>query len=51
MMSTVDGGEGARGSPKSRRKEQNLLICDSDKEGDVIYGSPLTSHTNAVSPC
>ena len=38
-------------SPKSRRKEQNQLICDSDKGGggvkkseyfaDVIYGSPL----------
>ena len=37
------------GSPKSRRREQNLLICDSNKGGggqksdnfaDVIYGSP-----------
>ena len=48
MTSVVDGG---RGSPKSRRKEKNQLICDSDKgEGvkksenfaDVIYGSPLS---------
>ena len=37
-------GEGA---PKSRQKEQNQLICDSDKGGGgkkiahVIYGSPL----------
>ena len=47
MTSAVGGGGG---SPKSRRKEQNQLICDSDKgEGvnksenfaDVIYGSPL----------
>ena len=47
MTSAVDGG---RGSPKSRQKEQNQLICDSDRgEGvknsehfaDVIYGSPL----------
>ena len=44
---------GGAGSPKSRRKEQNQLICDSDKRGggvkksekfaDVIYGSPLTN--------
>ena len=47
MTSTVGGG---RGSPKSRQKEQNQLICDSDKGGvnksenfaDVIYGSPLS---------
>ena len=49
MTSAVGGGEG---SPNSRQKEQNQLICDSDKgsEGvkksenfaDVIYGSPLT---------
>ena len=47
---TSAGGGGGRGSPKSRRKEQNQLICYSDKgEGvkksenfaDVIYGSPL----------
>ena len=40
------------GSPKSRQKEQNQLICDSDRgEGvkkseifaDVIYGSPLSA--------
>ena len=41
-----------RGSPKSRRKEENQLICDSAKGGgdgvkkseifaDIIYGSPL----------
>ena len=38
-----------RGSSKSRQKEQNQLICDSDKRGsknpknfaDVISGSPL----------
>ena len=40
-----------RGSPKSRPKEQNQLICESDKEGwegfqkydnfvDIIYGTP-----------
>ena len=28
MTSAVDGG---RGSPKSRQKEQNQLICDSDR--------------------
>ena len=40
-------GGGGRGSPKSRRKEQNQLICDSDKGAkksehiaDVIDGSP-----------
>ena len=48
MTSAVGGG---RGSPKSREKEQNQLICDSDKGGegvkkseifaDVIYGNPL----------
>ena len=47
MKSTVGGG-----SPKSRQKEQNQLICDSDKKGreskfeivwDVKYGSTLTS--------
>ena len=28
------------GSPKSRRKEQNQLICDSDKGGQkILYGS------------
>ena len=46
MTSAVGGG---RGSPKSRQKEQNQLICDSDKGAgvknseyfaDVIYGSP-----------
>ena len=31
MTSAVGGG---RGSPKSRRKEQNQLICDSDKGGE-----------------
>ena len=40
-----------RGSQKSRRKEENQLICDIDKGGgvknsqnyaDVIYGSPVT---------
>ena len=45
MTSAVEGG-----SPKSRQKEQNQLIFDSDRgEGvqksetfaDVIYGSPL----------
>ena len=30
MTSAVGGGGG---SPKSRRKEQNQLICDSDKGG------------------
>ena len=44
MISAVAGG---RGSPKSRRKEQNQLICGCDKgEGvkkckhfaDVLYG-------------
>ena len=50
MMSVVGGGGG---SPKSRQKDQNQLICDSDKGGegvkksknfaDVIYGSPLRS--------
>ena len=48
MTFAVGGG---RGSPKSRRKEQNQLICDNERgrEGvkkcenfaDVIYGSPL----------
>ena len=47
-MSSAVGG--MRGSPKSRRKEQNQLICDSDKGGgvkksehfaDIIYGSIL----------
>ena len=45
----VWSGWGGRGSPKSRQKEQNLLICDSDKGGggkqnfaDVFYGSHLT---------
>ena len=46
MTSVVGGG---RGFPKSRRKEQNQLICDSDKGGgvkksknfvDVMYGIP-----------
>ena len=50
MTSAVGRG---RGSPKSRRKEQNQLICDLDKGGggqkiqkicgqspDIIYGSP-----------
>ena len=33
-------GLGRRGSPKSRRKEQNQLICDSDKGGQkILYGS------------
>ena len=41
---------GGGGSPKSRQKEQNQLICDSDRGGgvkksenfaDVIYGSPV----------
>ena len=41
---------GGGGSPKSRKKEQNQLMCYSDKGGgvkkyenfaDVIYGSPL----------
>ena len=32
MTSSVGGG---RGSPKSRRKEQNQLICDSDKGGST----------------
>ena len=45
-MTSVVGGGG--GPPKSRQKDQNQLICDSDKgEGvqkseDVIYGSPLS---------
>ena len=43
---------GGGGSPKSRQKEQNQLLCDSDKGGegvkkslnfaDVINESPLT---------
>ena len=44
MTSALKGG-GV--SPKSRRKEQNQLICDSDKGvvksenfANVIYGSP-----------
>ena len=43
MTSAVGRG---RGSTKSRRKEQNLLICYGDKKSetfaDVIYGSPLS---------
>ena len=53
MTSAVGGGEG--GSPKSRQKEQNQLICDSDKGvkksenfADIIYGSPLSSSLNEV---
>ena len=47
MTSAVGGG---RWSPNSRQKEQNQLICDSDKGGegkksenvaDVIHGSSL----------
>ena len=45
-MTSASGG--GRGSGKSRQKEQNQLICDSDKRGrgsknlaEVIYGSPL----------
>ena len=30
----VRSGWGGGGSPKSRQKEQNQLICDIDKEGD-----------------
>ena len=48
MTSAMGGG---KGSPKNKQKEQNQLICDSDKGGgvkksenyaDVIYGSPRT---------
>ena len=49
MTSAVGGGGGW---PKSRRKEQNQLMCDSDKGGEgveksdnfayVTYGSPLS---------
>ena len=49
MTSAVGGGGGF---PKSRREDQNQLICDSDKGvqksdnfADVIYGSPLRSIT------
>ena len=47
-----------RGSPKSRRKEQNQLICDSGRgEGvkkseifaDVIVGSPLILNVELLS--
>ena len=31
----TSGGAGGGGSPKSRRKEQNQLNCDSDKEGET----------------
>ena len=54
MTSAVGGG---KGFPKSRQKEQNQLIFDSDKgEGvkksedsaDVIYGSPLRENILAL---
>ena len=48
MTSKLDGGRGV--PQKSRQKEQNQLVCDSDRGGegvkrsenfvDVIYGSP-----------
>ena len=59
MTSEVDGG---RGIPKSRQKEQNQLICDSDKGGgvekdeicaDIIYGNHCMhspTHTHHPSP-
>ena len=55
MTSVLEGG---RGSPKSRGKEQNQLICDSDKGervkksenfADVIYGSPPMAKCRIVS--
>ena len=49
------------GSPKTRRKAPNQLICDSDKgrEGveksknvaDVIFGSPLSACSATLPPC
>ena len=53
MTSAVGGG---RGSPKSRQKEQNQLICDSNKGevkksenfADIIYGSPLSSFASSI---
>ena len=35
----VHSGWGGGGSLKSRRKEQNPLICDSDKEGEGVKKS------------
>ena len=54
----VRSGWGIGGSPKSRRKEQNQLICDSDEGGvkksenftDVMYGSPLGQLGVALKP-
>ena len=51
MTSIVDGGGG---SPKSRQKEQNQLIFDSDRDGGKKYGrhirKPLSrkSYINAI---
>ena len=51
---------GGGGSPKSRQKEQNQLICDSDKGGgviksenfaDVTYGSSLILDNMLICCC
>ena len=47
-MTYAVGGAMGEGVPKKQTKEQNQLICDSDRGGgkksepfaDVIYGSP-----------
>ena len=42
MTSAVSGG---RGSPKSRQKKHNQLICDSDK-GDGVKKNPKILRTS-----